>query len=237
MSLKTIINPRKRFTEQGSARLLDLYESGITKPKKKLREELAKELGKDPRSIQIWFQNKRAKEKSTLSEGETKPVLVKGIRKKKSVSDKHIADDTELQTSFSDSEQKSTASTFAPSETIPTPTIPEEDTLPSSSLALIDSYSEALDSGIPWYHDPTHSLLNYMSPLDENNQSETILGIQQPIEHQYLYQTNSLMTDNTLINEIGHGQATFNPEMYPFANGYVFLSPSAIMGTFPNQTS
>jgi hypothetical protein len=55
--------PRGRFSNEACQRLLKIYESGIIKPNKALREELAKELDKTPRSIQIWFQNKRAKAK------------------------------------------------------------------------------------------------------------------------------------------------------------------------------
>jgi hypothetical protein len=43
MTLKANCKPRKRFSEKGSAKLLELYEAGIVKPKKRLREELAKE--------------------------------------------------------------------------------------------------------------------------------------------------------------------------------------------------
>jgi hypothetical protein len=53
--------PRLRFTVEASARLASLFESGVVKPNKALREQLATELQKTPRSIQIWFQNKRAK--------------------------------------------------------------------------------------------------------------------------------------------------------------------------------
>jgi hypothetical protein len=56
-----------RFSIDACERLMELYESGITKPSKQLREELALELGKTPRSIQIWFQNKRAKAKRNPS--------------------------------------------------------------------------------------------------------------------------------------------------------------------------
>jgi hypothetical protein len=59
--------PRGRFSNEACQRLLALYDSGIVKPNKALREELANELDKTPRSIQIWFQNKRAKLKKPSS--------------------------------------------------------------------------------------------------------------------------------------------------------------------------
>jgi hypothetical protein len=67
--------PRVRFSNEACQRLSKIYDSGIIKPNKQLREELAKELDKTPRSIQIWFQNKRAKHKkhhnSSDSDNET----------------------------------------------------------------------------------------------------------------------------------------------------------------------
>jgi hypothetical protein len=59
--------PRMRFSPEASERLLKIYNSGILKPNRSLREELALELDKTPRSIQIWFQNKRAKQKNSTA--------------------------------------------------------------------------------------------------------------------------------------------------------------------------
>lgn len=55
---------RLRFSNDACTRLLSIYESGVIKPNKALREQLGQELDKTPRSIQIWFQNKRAKAKA-----------------------------------------------------------------------------------------------------------------------------------------------------------------------------
>lgn len=60
--------PRMRFSQEASDRLYSLYKAGISKPNKQLREELAKELGTTPRSIQIWFQNRRAKAKHIFAQ-------------------------------------------------------------------------------------------------------------------------------------------------------------------------
>lgn len=45
--------PRLRFSQEASEKLFVIYNSGVSKPNKGLREELAKELDKTPRSIQI----------------------------------------------------------------------------------------------------------------------------------------------------------------------------------------
>lgn len=58
--------PRLRFSNEACSRLQLIYDSGNIKPSRQLREELGKELGKSARSIQIWFQNKRAKAKRRL---------------------------------------------------------------------------------------------------------------------------------------------------------------------------
>jgi hypothetical protein len=60
--------PRMRFSQEACDRLYSLYKAGISKPNKQLREELAKELGTTPRSIQIWFQNRRAKAKHIFAQ-------------------------------------------------------------------------------------------------------------------------------------------------------------------------
>jgi Homeodomain len=65
--------PRLRFSSEASERLMAIYQSGISKPNKQLREELAKDLNKTPRSIQIWFQNRRAKAKVSALKGEFFP--------------------------------------------------------------------------------------------------------------------------------------------------------------------
>ena len=58
-----------RFSNEANDRLTQVYNSGIDKPNRALREELGRELDKSPRYIQIWFQNRRAKGKrgSTLT--------------------------------------------------------------------------------------------------------------------------------------------------------------------------
>ena len=66
-------NPRMRFSPEASERLMAIYMSGISKPNKQLREELALDLNKTPRSIQIWFQNRRAKAKVNASKGDYSP--------------------------------------------------------------------------------------------------------------------------------------------------------------------
>ncbi len=70
-------NRRKKFSSEASARLNQMYLSGITKPDKKLREELARDCDKTPRSIQIWFQNRRAKSKANpLKQRSSSPLPI-----------------------------------------------------------------------------------------------------------------------------------------------------------------
>ncbi len=54
--------PRTKFTEAQTKLLLEMY-LGNPRPTRAMREYLAKETGLPVRCIQIWFQNKRSKEK------------------------------------------------------------------------------------------------------------------------------------------------------------------------------
>ncbi|KIP01555.1 hypothetical protein PHLGIDRAFT_55548, partial [Phlebiopsis gigantea 11061_1 CR5-6] len=53
---------RKRTTRPQLKVLEDVYKYD-TKPAAALRKKLADELGMVPRGVQVWFQNRRAKEK------------------------------------------------------------------------------------------------------------------------------------------------------------------------------
>ncbi|ORX99382.1 homeobox, partial [Basidiobolus meristosporus CBS 931.73] len=51
---------RNRLSPQQASRLMQIFEQ-TTKPRTELRRTLAKELGMNPRAVQIWFQNRRQK--------------------------------------------------------------------------------------------------------------------------------------------------------------------------------
>ncbi|KAI8049271.1 homeobox domain-containing protein [Syncephalis plumigaleata] len=67
MRFNNVYKRRQRLTSHETARLLALFNSGETHPDQSRREELARELGVPVRSIQIWFQNRRAKAKREQS--------------------------------------------------------------------------------------------------------------------------------------------------------------------------
>ena len=54
--------PRTKFTEKQTAMMMDIF-SQTPRPTRLMREHLAKTTGLPVRCIQIWFQNKRSKEK------------------------------------------------------------------------------------------------------------------------------------------------------------------------------
>ncbi|KAK9763863.1 hypothetical protein K7432_009117 [Basidiobolus ranarum] len=61
------IKRRNRLNPQQTSRLMQIFEQ-TTKPRTEVRRTLAKELGMDPRAVQIWFQNRRQKVKKISQE-------------------------------------------------------------------------------------------------------------------------------------------------------------------------
>jgi hypothetical protein len=59
---------RRRLTSQETQRLNQVFQAGLIRPDQEQRECLAVELGLPVRTVQIWFQNQRAKMKRTLTE-------------------------------------------------------------------------------------------------------------------------------------------------------------------------
>ncbi|KAF9526669.1 hypothetical protein CPB83DRAFT_896002 [Crepidotus variabilis] len=62
------VKHRKRTTNQ-QLKVLEAIFKKDTKPNAQLRQELAQELNMTPRGVQVWFQNRRAKEKSKSVKG------------------------------------------------------------------------------------------------------------------------------------------------------------------------
>lgn len=63
---KKILKPlRKRIGSLQIAELQALFDSGIRFPDKQLREQLGEKMGLTPRTIQVWFQNRRQNMKCT----------------------------------------------------------------------------------------------------------------------------------------------------------------------------
>ncbi|KAI8638207.1 homeobox domain-containing protein, partial [Parasitella parasitica] len=56
---------RKR-TSRAQFKVLEKHFNKDPKPKGSVRQALAKNLGMTPRGIQIWFQNRRAKQKNVV---------------------------------------------------------------------------------------------------------------------------------------------------------------------------
>ncbi|OAG29336.1 hypothetical protein NEDG_01409 [Nematocida displodere] len=66
------VKPRKRTSKEQLEVLEKTFETNI-KPDAALRKALAGKLGMTPRSVQVWFQNKRAKVKNEKSVHQEKP--------------------------------------------------------------------------------------------------------------------------------------------------------------------
>lgn len=56
---------RKRIGRAQIICLQELFENGIKMPDKELREQLGEKLGLTPRTIQVWFQNRRQNKKNS----------------------------------------------------------------------------------------------------------------------------------------------------------------------------
>jgi 2-keto-4-pentenoate hydratase len=65
---KKVLKPlRKRIGSLQIAELQALFDSGIRFPDKQLRERMGEKMGLTPRTIQVWFQNRRQNSKCTES--------------------------------------------------------------------------------------------------------------------------------------------------------------------------
>lgn len=67
------VKPRKRTSKEQLEVLEKTFETNV-KPDAALRKALATKLRMTPRSVQVWFQNKRAKVKNTKIQNEQKEV-------------------------------------------------------------------------------------------------------------------------------------------------------------------
>lgn len=65
----TPIRPRQRFTAEETRILEDLFKSTI-RPTAEAKQSLARQFGTSTQRIQIWFQNRRAKEKKNSSDSD-----------------------------------------------------------------------------------------------------------------------------------------------------------------------
>lgn len=62
--------PRTKFTESQTSILVQFFTMQTNRPNRLMREELARKTGLDIRCIQIWFQNKRSKDKRMTAKRE-----------------------------------------------------------------------------------------------------------------------------------------------------------------------
>ncbi|KAJ6587068.1 hypothetical protein DFH09DRAFT_1308131 [Mycena vulgaris] len=72
------VKHRKRTTS-AQLKVLEGVFKRDTKPNAALRTELAAQLNMTARGVQVWFQNRRAKEKTKASKGALKPALTKDV--------------------------------------------------------------------------------------------------------------------------------------------------------------
>lgn len=61
------VKRRRRLTQEETRILNNVFET-TTKPNSQVRKRLAQQLGMTPRAVQIWFQNRRAKQKRDSTE-------------------------------------------------------------------------------------------------------------------------------------------------------------------------
>ena len=216
--------PRMRFSQEASERLYALYKAGVSKPNKQLREELARELGKTPRSIQIWFQNRRAKAKqiynaSTSNSPDASDDEFEGYRKGKNA---HLS----LNMNALSAQQKAGGQFFT------------------------SPYSGAFASHMSNKNARRVSMenLNFrsaqMSPLTGRSQSYNNLAF--PIRsppHSGSTMSPSMMLDNMIIKESSPESAHNSPpypspmeiQQYSRSNSIVNSFPSPLMNSYPQS--
>ncbi|RKP10496.1 hypothetical protein THASP1DRAFT_27733 [Thamnocephalis sphaerospora] len=75
---------RRRLAPDETRRLLEVFNAGQTRPDQDQREHLAAELGLSARSIQVWFQNRRAKAKREreMLEREAHAIAAEELRRR-----------------------------------------------------------------------------------------------------------------------------------------------------------
>ncbi|OZJ04818.1 hypothetical protein BZG36_02333 [Bifiguratus adelaidae] len=76
------VKRRRRLTQEETKTLNSVFEA-TTKPNSQARKKLAEKLGMTPRAVQIWFQNRRAKQKRDTSDADgldAQAYLKMGIR-------------------------------------------------------------------------------------------------------------------------------------------------------------
>lgn len=70
---------RKRIGFLQTKELIVVFDSGIKFPNKYLRERLSEKLGLTPRTVQVWFQNRRQNEKTATNIEESEEIQMVSI--------------------------------------------------------------------------------------------------------------------------------------------------------------
>ncbi|KAK2463165.1 hypothetical protein APHAL10511_004820 [Amanita phalloides] len=154
------VKHRKRTTST-QLRTLESVFKRDTKPNATLRNQLAEQLKMTPRGVQVWFQNRRAKEKSKANKAKTateankqqdSPLATTPPGLRDSSTPSPLPDDTESQPSFDHEQPQELAINAQPTDSITPPIITPPQIFTNSGPSGWDQQQQAVltndDNGI-----------------------------------------------------------------------------------------